>query len=115
MKRLVMAVSALMLGVTMVGCGKSDRDRFLEAMNQVLTDKEEITRETKHFDESSAEDQCKQADYAEYFALLKKTSGGVMSMRDIKKTVSKTFEGMSAEQRKDYLKKCQEEMKRGGR
>ena len=47
---------------------------------------------------------CPEKGGHDYFALLKKASGGVMSMRDIKKTVSKTFEGMSAEQRKDFLK-----------
>lgn len=115
MNKLMMVVTMLTLGVAVVGCGKSDRDRYLEAMSQVLTDKDEIAKETKRFDESSAEEQCKTADFAEYFALLKKTSGGMMSMRDIKKTVSKTFDGMTAEQRKDFLKKCRDEMARGGR
>ena len=95
----------------MTGCGKSDRERYMESMAQVLTDADEIAKETKHFDELSDEKKSKAADYAEYFAILKKTTNGVMSMRDIKKTVEKTFDGMTAEQRKEFLKKCRAEMK----
>ena len=109
MKRLLVSVLILSMSVVMSGCGKSDRDRYMEAIGQVLTDKDEIAKETKHFDEATKEKQCEYADYAEYFALLKKTSGGMMSMRDIKKTVGRTFEGMSAEQRKDFLAKCRAE------
>lgn len=118
MNKLMMTVVCGALCIAMAGCGKSDRDRYIEAMSEVIpeTNKEEITKETEHFDSlPSAEEKCKAADFAEYFALLKKTSGGMMSMSDIKKMVSKTFDGMTAEQRKDFLKKCRDEMARGGR
>lgn len=95
------------LCIAMAGCGKSDRDRYIEAMSEVIpeTNKEEITKGTEHFDSlPSAEEKCKAADYAEYFAYLKRTTGG--DMREIKKKVSKTFEGMSADARRNILKKC---------
>ena len=56
----------------MTGCGKSDRERYMESMAQVLTDADEIAKETKHFDELSDEEKSKVADFAEYFVILKK-------------------------------------------
>ena len=99
-----MVVTVLTLGVAVVGCGKSDRDRYFEAMSQVLTDKDEIAKETKRFDESSAEEQCKWADHAELFALLKKIDP-TKSMREIKKAVERAFENQAPEQRKEILKR----------
>lgn len=111
MKKLMLVVLVVAMGVVMTGCGKSDRERYMEAMSQVLTDADEIAKETKRFDELSDEKKSEAADYAEYFAILKKTTNGLMSMRDMKKTVEETFDGMTAEQRKDFLKRFRAEMK----
>lgn len=107
MNKLMMVLVCGVLCIAMVGCGKSDRDRYIEAMSEVIpeTQKEEIEKEIKHFDSlNSAEEKCKAADYAEYFAYLKRTTGE--DMQQIKRKVSKTFEGKSAEVRKNILKKC---------
>ena len=104
------AAFAALIAFGVTGCGKSNRDRFSESMAQVITDSDEIKKEMERFDKMDKDEQCKTADYAEYFALLKKASGGALGMREIKKTVSKQFEGMSAEQRSEFLKKCRKEM-----
>ena len=105
----------MVTGVAIIGCGKSDRERFVEAIPRISTDKAEIANGLKEFEGSSQEEQHRLADlaedYAEYVTFLKKTSGGIMSMRDIKKTVTKTFDGMSPEERKDFLKKLRGAMK----
>ena len=100
-------IITIMLGIAIIstGCSKtpSPRERFIAAMHEVLGGaSEEVLREMEHFDKSDAEDQLKQADYAEYFAYLKKTSGA--DMRTIKHMVGTTFEGKSAQERAEILK-----------
>jgi len=103
-------VVGMSLGIT--GCGNSDRARFEDAIEQVVADKAEKAHEMDRFDKMSKEEQAKTADYAEYFAILKKTSGGALDDRMIKKTVSKTFEGKDAVERAQFLKKVRAEMKK---
>lgn len=105
----VVVLAIVFAGIT--GCGKSDRDRYEAAMAQVITSKEEKAREMEHFDKMDKAEQCKSADYAEYFAILKKTSGGTLDNRTIKKTVGRAFEDKSADERAAFLKKVRAEMK----
>lgn len=105
MNKLIITV-LLGIAVMSTGCSKtpSPRERFCAAMHEVLSDapEETLRKELEHFDKSDAEEQLKQADYAEYFAYLSKTTG--LDMRTIKRTVSVSFEGKSAQERAEILK-----------
>lgn len=115
MKKLLFSAFIAATCVVMTGCGPSNRDRLIEAMNQVITDQKELKRELEkelsNFDEASKDEQLKMADYAELFALIKKSSGNLLSMRELKTTVGKMFEDKSADERKELLKKYRAEIK----
>ena len=110
MKQIMIGMVAVAMCVALSGCGDSPTARYEKAMSAVITDADEYQKELQYFKKLSKDEQIKGADYAEYFALLKKTTP--LGMREIKKMVERQLEGMDANQRKKFLKKCHEEVGR---